>query len=179
MQLRCLTVACALAALALAGSSAEAQRKVGIGFSGGLSVPTGDTGDFTSTGFNVAAMIDVAGNPSVPFGLRFEGQLNSFSGKNRGDPDFRVVSLTGNAVVNLMTASGASPYIIGGVGVYNGRVELDDEHESDTNIGLNGGAGIRFPLSGFSTFVELRYHRVFGDGTGDASFVPLTFGVVF
>jgi opacity protein-like surface antigen len=180
MQQRWSMVACAVCALAIAASPAAAQRRVGLGFSAGLSVPTGNTGDFTSAGYNVGAMIDVPGSPSVPFGLRFEGKLDSFSGKNRGDPDFRSVSLTGNAVVNLSTASGATPYIIGGVGVYNGRVEFaNDEHASDTNMGLNGGAGVRFPLSGFSTFVEFRYHHIFGDGANDASFLPLTFGIVF
>jgi opacity protein-like surface antigen len=58
--------------------------------------------------------------------------------------------------------------------------------DSDTNFGVNGGAGLDFGLGNLAAFVEARYHAVFG-GTVDpetlddatASFVPITIGIRF
>ena len=69
-----------------------------------------------------------------------------------------------------------SPYVIGGVGMYNGKV--NGATESTTDMGLNGGVGLRFSLGGLSTFGEVRYHHVFAEGTA-YNYVPLTFGIEF
>jgi hypothetical protein len=43
---------------------------------------------------------------------------------------------------------------------------------------VQGGAGLAFQLSGFSTFVEGRLVNVFSDNTS-IRYVPITFGVRF
>jgi hypothetical protein len=70
------------------------------------------------------------------------------------------------------------PYLIGGGGIYNERC---DSCPSQTKFGLNGGAGITVPLSGFSTIIEARFHVVFdSEGGGSNSyFVPISVGLLF
>jgi hypothetical protein len=56
--------------------------------------------------------------------------------------------------------------------------------DSDTNFGVNAGAGFDFDLGNIAAFVEGRFHAVFS-GTVDpetlddatASFVPITIGI--
>ena len=50
-----------------------------------------------------------------------------------------------------------------------------------TVAGVNGSAGLRFALTGLSTFVEARYHMMLGtaaEGT-HYQFVPIAFGISF
>lgn len=58
------------------------------------------------------------------------------------------------------------PYIIGGLGIYDG------------NFGLNAGLGVDFAVvnSPVGFFLESRFHRVFDDPT-DVSFIPINAGV--
>ena len=44
------------------------------------------------------------------------------------------------------------------------------------NFGYNVGGGVRFALSGFSAYVEARYHSI---SNANVSFVPLVFGLQF
>jgi len=58
------------------------------------------------------------------------------------------------------------PYLIGGLGIYDG------------DFGLNGGIGVDFAIvdAPFGFFVEGRYHRVFQD-PDDVGFIPLNAGI--
>jgi hypothetical protein len=57
-------------------------------------------------------------------------------------------------------------------------VDFDDDSNTRTKFGLNGGAGLRFQLTGFSTFIEARWHTIFTEGS-NAQFVPITVGITF
>lgn len=74
------------------------------------------------------------------------------------------------------------PYVLGGLGLYNGKTTADfgsaEISGSDTNLGLQAGAGVAFQLSGFSTFAEARLVNIFSDGNS-SRFVPIVFGVRF
>ena len=75
---------------------------------------------------------------------------------------------------------------LGGVGGYNVKAVGDDAEgaDSETNFGVNAGAGFDFDLGNLAAFVEGRFHAIFG-GTVDpetlddatASFVPITIGI--
>ena len=88
----------------------------------------------------------------------------------------KFASVTGNVVV-AMPAVGIKPYAIGGLGFYHVSSSVTGTTASN-DFGFNVGAGINVPLTGFATFVEARYNRVSESG-GSASFVPITFGVMF
>jgi opacity protein-like surface antigen len=66
-------------------------------------------------------------------------------------------------------------YGIGGVGYYSSKEPAFDL-SSQSNFGWNVGGGFRFPLTGFSAYVEARYHRI---SNADISMVPVSFGLIF
>ena len=183
MSRRLLAVLAASALLVLPAAS----RAQSILVSGGLSVPMSDLSDNVNSGYNINLGL-AFGAPIIPVGARIEGGFSSFDGKG-GLPGgigsgttTRIASATANAVLNL-GPTGAAPYLIGGLGIYNRRFSSDASGASDsrTTAGVNIGGGIRFPLGGISTFLEARYHVMLGnqnEGT-NLQFIPISFGVQF
>lgn len=57
-------------------------------------------------------------------------------------------------------------------------VDFGQAENTQTKFGLNGGAGLRFQLTGFSTFIEARYHTIFTEGE-NAQIVPISVGITF
>ena len=112
-----------------------------------------------------------------PVGLRVDGMYNSMSPKDGIQlPDIKISSANANLVYAL-PGTGIMPYLIGGAGVYG--VKFDETNrKTETKLGLNGGIGAAFPLSGFNTFVEARLHHVFNDPNA-RDFIPVTFGISF
>ena len=105
-------------------------------------------------------------------------------------PDFRIINGTANVVYTFGAALPTKFYLIGGVGAYNLRAHdpVDDVSASSTKFGLNAGVGFKFQLTGFSTFIEARYHNVIhGTAIGDVStegskslqFLPISVGITF
>jgi hypothetical protein len=168
-------IATALLAVAAINDPAEAQRRTSFGLAAGATVPVGDLGDGTSTGFHVLGTLSVSGTASTPLGLRVDGMFNSLSGKSEG-PDVNVWTVNGNLVYAFPGGLTATPYILGGAGWYN--LKADGADEGSNEIGINGGIGARFALSGFSTFAEVRFHNVFTDNNS-AQMIPITFGILF
>ncbi|MDB4882979.1 MAG: hypothetical protein JWL95_1745 [Gemmatimonadetes bacterium] len=159
----------------LLAPSARLTAQAALSVSGGVAAPVGDLGDVADLGYNVAAGLNFGGT-HLPIGLRFEGALNGFGLKDFDD-QVRILDATANAVVNF-SQKADSPYLIGGLGLYNSKFGND---QSENAVGVNLGGGLRFPLGGLSTFVEARYHAMLGDrnrGT-NLQFIPITFGVVF
>lgn len=185
MSRRLLAVLAAGALFALP-AAAHAQGSTSILVSGGLSVPMSDLSDAVNSGYNVNLGL-AFGAPFLPVGARIEGGFSSFDGKggplggNSGTTT-RIASATANAVLNL-GPTGAAPYLIGGLGIYNRRFSSNatDASNSRTTAGVNIGGGIRFPLGGISTFLEARYHVMLGNQNEatNLQFIPISFGVQF
>lgn len=159
--------------LALCPQVSSGQARFGI--SGGLTVPVSDLDDVAETGYNVAAALHFGGT-HVPVGARLEGSLTGFS-LDENEDDGRILDLTLNAVANFGQRP-TSPYLIGGLGLYNSKVASLD---SKNALGINLGGGLRFPIGHLTTFLEARYHLMLGDRTDFANFqfIPITFGVVY
>lgn len=159
--------------LALSPQAASSQARFGI--SGGLAAPMSDLGDAAELGYNVTAGLFFGGT-HVPIGARVDGSINGFSLKDVSE-DVRVLDATVNAVVNISQVP-TSPYLIGGLGIYNSKF---GDADSENAVGVNLGGGLRFPIGEFTTFFEARYHLMFGDREVGANlqFIPITFGVVF
>lgn len=170
----------ALAALAAASSTSSAQsaKPVSIGISAGAAIPVSDLADNFSTGWNGTVSLGL-NSVGTPLGLRFDAMYNGLSAKDEIDlPDIKIAGANANLVYAL-PGTGIRPYLIGGAGVYGLKVDVPNR-DWDTKFGLNGGIGASFPLSGFNTFAEARFHHVFtDDGDFKTQFIPVTFGISF
>jgi hypothetical protein len=160
------------AALAIVLVAQPLAAQASFSLAAGAALPIGSMADSYELGYNATVGLGIK-PPIAPLGLRFEGALNSMSIKNDG-PSTRI--LAGIANVTLSAAALPMGYLIGGVGMYNMKTEFPAPigDVSDTEVGFNIGAGLNFPLTGFSTFLEARFHIV-----DDAKFIPITFGIKF
>jgi opacity protein-like surface antigen len=190
------------AALTVAGASA-AQAQVGVpmvrpfsfGLSAGASIPTGAFSKETDSNFGANAGFNVTGvlgfRPIVlPVEFRGELMYNRMGVKNVPDGIDASETVLGGSVNVLHAFSRkalVSPYVIGGVGYMQSKGSFSssgtDVTVKSSGIALNGGAGIRLPLAGLSTFVEARYHYVMSEdkdkGMANATFIPVSFGITF
>ena len=169
-----LCAAALVAALALFPSRpALAQARLSV--SGGIATPVSDLSDVADIGYNVNAGLNFGGT-YLPIGMRLEGSLNGFDIKDVSE-NVRILNATANAIVNLGQQSG-SPYLIGGLGIYNSKF---GDADSENAVGVNLGGGLRFPLGTLNSFFEARYHAMLGDRENGANlqYVPITFGIVF
>jgi len=184
------------AAAAPVSAQAIVSSPVRFGIMGGATAPLSDFSDAAKTGWNAGVLVNI-GVPLVPVSFRIDGQWQQLKGKNfdagKGTishDDFRIIDGTANVVYTFGAALPAKFYLIGGAGVYNLRVRNDDldASASSTKFGLNGGVGFKFQLTGFSTFIEARYHNVIhGSAIGDVGdenakslqFVPISVGITF
>lgn len=176
-------VASLLAAVAvtvvMSATVAEAQSPIRFGIAGGLSLPTGEDKDFFDTGFHGQVMLGF-GMMALPAKLRADVSYHSFGGKDgtlASGADARVISGAVNAIVG-MGGIGVKPYLSGGLGMYNTKIEAFGEEDSATDFGLNGGIGLEFSLTGMSTFLEARYVHIFTEGEA-TQIIPITFGILF
>ncbi len=169
----------ALVVLATLSSAADARAQASLFVSGGLNAPVGQLGDLTDMGYIVTGGLNF-GSTLVPVGARLEGSFSDLGYKGGGS-DIRLISGTANAIFNLGTTRDA-PYLIAGLGAYNRSSGSSTfGYSGRTAVGINGGAGLRFPLSGLSTFFEARYHIMLGndaEGT-NYQFIPIMFGISF
>lgn len=168
----------ALAALATASSTSSAQstKPVSLGISAGAAIPVSDLGNDYNTGYNITASLGFNSYGS-PVGFRVDGMYNSMSAQNGVNlPDVKISSANANLVYAL-PGTGIRPYLIGGAGIYGLKRDLAGA-STTTKLGLNGGVGASFPLSGFNTFVEARLHHVYSDNVA-TQFIPVTFGISF
>jgi hypothetical protein len=177
--------AAVFAAMVAATSTAHAQSStspVTFGFSGGLTIPFGSLGDINGAGLNLQAHAGIKPS-SIPFGLRGDLGLFTTAGKtlpNVGNvagnsyPSTTWTTANVNAVYNFEGAKDATfvPYVLGGVGLYNGTRGFGSK------FGVNGGGGLTFKLSGFDAFAEARVHNIFTDGFS-ARMIPISFGINF
>ncbi len=158
-----------------------ADAQVAFSIAGGAVGPAGNLGQTTDIGYNVGVAANF-GRASNPIGVRVEAAHNAFTITTGGEKTFQ--NITGNVVFNLRPLPD-SPYLIAGAGAYRYRgsstVGTATFSTGRTSTGFNGGAGLRFPLVGLSTFLEVRYHYMSPASNGGQSsqFVPLTFGIVF
>ena len=179
-----LLVAGSAIAFGLMAFAPSAQAQFGV--SAGISLPTGDFGDFAASGYSVNGLVGFS-VPTVPVGFRAEVGYNAWDGKDNVDATFSTLSGTANILVKVpMTA--ARPYLIGGVGAYRtkqegtfrvGGVLLNNVDVSETKFGFNIGGGLEFGLGLLTTMVEARWVNVPVDEGSDFSYVPITFGIMF
>lgn len=184
MQSRVIALASALIALTFVPrAAARAQSGLSIGANAGIAFPTSDLGNIVNTGYTVGITVGSRSAVGNPLGFRAEGTFSEFGFQGGGDVKHRIVGGIGNLTYDLMPSGTSALYGIGGVGIYGSYDSSNSLGNTSTQtvFGFNVGGGYRFALSGFSCYLEARYHHLSGssmNGIND-SYVPLTFGVQF
>ncbi len=178
LALRSSTIAIGLVLLPVFVHAQATRGSTHFNIAAGASLPTGTFSDGVDVGYHFTVGVGVQDRSSA-LGFRAEGTYNAFNAK-AGGGDVRVAGLNANASYDLANvgATGSKLYAIGGIGFYDTRVSgfLGAPAHSESDFGWNVGGGFRFPLSGFSAYLEARYHQV---SNADAHFVPISFGLLF
>ena len=152
---------------------------------GGLTLPLGDFGDAAGTGFHGLAAVGFQ-PANLPIGFQLDGMYQRFGVEDAPDDfdaNFQIIQGTVNAVYTFVTAEESTfhPYLIGGVGLYNAKATGDDVPDdlgSETDFGINAGAGFNFQAGAVGLFVEGRFHNVFTEDES-TNFIPITLGIRF
>ncbi len=172
-------------ALALGAQVAQAQAGLSLSVGGGAVIPTGSMADVNSMGWTGQAALRV--KPAVsPLGFQVDAFYTRLGLENDLDGHSRLLGGTANAVFAFPSAAVARPYLIGGVGLYNGKTTVDGlgSSESQTKFGANAGAGFDLKLGSAALYAEGRFHAIF-KGAVDAQtldettafMIPLTVGL--
>ena len=173
-------------AVVLVAQAAHAQA-MSFGLGGGIVVPTGTLSDGNSTGYSGSALVRVQ-PPASPVGFQVDAFYTRFGLQGGVDGHSRMIGGTANAVFAFPGASMARPYLIGGLGLYNGKTTITGlgSTDSQTKIGTNAGAGFDFGVGKAKLFAEGRFHAIMKgvtDGTTGAEktayMIPLTVGIRF
>ncbi|HEY4954315.1 MAG TPA: hypothetical protein VII02_05470 [Gemmatimonadaceae bacterium] len=172
-----MAVMVAIALQTPAVANAQGANPVGFGLFAGGSIPIGDFGNIGGTGWHAGGLVDWK-SPLFPVGIRGDLAYHKFGSKNNFTPEW--INGTLNIVWSFPTASESvfTPYLIGGGGFYNKRGSCTN---CGTKGGVDGGAGLSVPLSGFGSLIEARYHLIFDSqaGTSKSSFIAISAGIIF
>lgn len=180
--------AAALGLALLLGAPAAHAQGAQFSLGGGLGVPLGDFDDAANLGWHGLAAVSFVPT-GWPVGIQIDGSYQQFSLDDSFGAGLknRLIQGTGNVVFSFNTAPDANfrPYLIGGGGVYNTKITGADDPGnvigtagSETNFGINAGAGFNFGAGGASLFIEGRFHNVFTEGS-NTQFIPITLGLRF
>lgn len=173
-------------AVILSAQVAQAQG-MSFGVGGGVVVPTGTLSDGNGTGWSGTALLRVQ-PPASPIGLQLDAFYTRFSLAGGIDGHSRMIGGTADAVYAFPGVSMARPYLIGGLGLYNGKTTITGLGSSNaaTKFGLNAGAGFNFGVGKAQLFAEGRFHAmlksVVDPSTGAEKtgyMIPLTVGLRF
>lgn len=179
-------VLAAMLVLAVIDGAAQVRGLVGIG----LGVPVGNFAS-TDDGGNAEAGggTALAGVEWLPqgrtLGLRMEGAYHRFctsvcdEAAGSQDVRYRFLNANLNGLLELPLGNSAfRPYLTGGFGVYNYRLEGNDVPEgldSRTDAGANAGLGAMYRLGQVNLFAEGRYHHIFAENR-DIQYIPIMVG---
>lgn len=174
-------VAAAVVASNAGSSSVQAQaNSPSFGIVAGGTKALGNLSDGVDLGYHGGVLAQFT-SPETPLGVRLDGVYNRLPLKE-GDANFNILAITLDGMYTIPMDKGSQviPYLIGGLGFYRMTLTCSGcgDGGSIRKGGLNGGAGLSFPLSGFSAFVEARYHHVFIEH-GSTKFLPVSVGLVF
>lgn len=126
-------------------------------FKVGGQVTFGDDADF---GIGPRAQVSL---PWISPGIRVAGSFDYFFpdsglGDPGGDYDYRELNFNVLGDISLPRVTNLVPYVGGGMNVAWESIPVDGMEGAEERLfGLNVMAGFRFPLVGFTPFVEARY----------------------
>jgi hypothetical protein len=192
-----MAVALASAALALA-TTARAQSAAPSGMhivpgqwavdgSIGFAVPVGNYGTFLSTGLDVMGAVEYRPAATGPFYFRGEVGYSHFGYNVNGGGSSNILRIDADGLYDFpLSGTPVNIYALGGLGIYHVSYSSDicnalgvNCGASSTGLGLNLGAGIRYPINPVQLFFELRYQLpLTAPGLlSSAPYFPFQFGV--
>lgn len=143
---------------------AQGAGRASFHVGGGVVIPTGDFGDAFKTGFQALGGVNF-GIGALPFAIR----VDAIYGQNSGDDavlaadDFKAKFFGGLAGAQFGFGGEASPvhpYILGQIGMVNGKVTCSGcPDNGNTDFAFLGGAGLEFG----KFFVEGKYMSIQSD----------------
>jgi len=165
----------AVLALVVAARPASAQN-IRWGLGAGLLMPMGDYGDIDKMGYTAA----FGGTYNLPSGLGIRADLSYGTSSEKDGVTAHSTKLIGGmaSLVYAFGAAGARPYVTGGLGMHN--IKIDELGVSETKVAFGFGAGVTLPLGtgGNRLFVESRYTSVSTSGS-PVTFLPIVVGISF
>jgi opacity protein-like surface antigen len=188
-------VVAVLAALAIVPQAhAAAKGDMMLGVRGGASLPMSDFSDLTKTGFLGGADFTYMVNPKFGVGVDGSYVVNKVKDEliepavSNGITDAKVTQIQfgANAKYFFPMEGSAMPYIVGGIGGVNGKLETtpDNGNKSSTKGGGRIGLGGNFK-AGSSLLVNLEgnfnYVKTKDDATGakNTEYISILGGVTF
>lgn len=145
----------------------------GVFLGGGVTIPTGDFGDFADTGWMTTGGFSVdIGDSGASAGLEgFYGQNNHETEGEKTNP----YGAMGFLLYRVGNPSRVGPYVFGGAGILVHDFSSAGESVSDTNFGYEFGAGLDFPFADrVGLWLEGRWM-----GASDTNFFGILAGLGF
>jgi hypothetical protein len=162
----------------IAAGGAQAQARGYFGFGAGASVPTGDFGDGYKVGWIAQVVAGITG-PTGVIGGRVNGSITRHNHDTLNDNTAKLVGAMGDLVFSPGGAdSKVRPYLLGGIGFQNVKLEAGQLENSVTELAYNFGAGITVALSKAKLFVEGRWLSVQTDPSS-TNLIPISIGLRF
>lgn len=159
----------------IAAPRAQAQSPTAFGIQLGGTVPVSGYASDKHAGYHLGLLLDIR-SPAPLVGFRIEGAYHEM--KYSGNSTRAEIWMAGGDVqLKVPVTKLVSPYVIGGVGIYNSHRSLLLNSQYTTDPGVSVGGGLRFALADAAAFVEVRYHRA--TGSDAPRFVPITVGLLF
>lgn len=161
-----------MALVVVAGPASAQNIRWGVG--AGLLMPMGDYGDFDKMGYTAG----LGGTYNLPSGVGIRADISYATSSEKDGITPHDTKIMGGmaSVVYAFGSAGPKPYLLGGLGLSN--VKIDDVSETKVSFGF--GAGLAFPLGtgGNRLFVESRYTSVSTSGS-PVTFLPIVVGLSF
>ena len=164
-------------------------RPVRLGFAGGVIIPrTGATTASLKNGMQGQGFLLFqlpGGLPAIRANVDYAKMKVDQPTTNQASETDERTMIDGVAGIKFDLIPGpVRPYIMAGVGAFNVKDLYGTTSVSDTNFGVDGGAGVSVKLGPIDAFVETRLQNVWtkqGGAAKSSSFqsFPVSFGILF
>lgn len=170
MKLKSAVLAVSLLAF---GAGAAHAGSWSLGLNGGAGMPTGNFGDFASTGWNVGVNATNMVNNNWGFGADLG--YHAWGAKEEvlspgEDLNFSAIQATARGIYQFQTNSNMQPFMQMGLGMYNLGQKSEggpsgDYDNSSSELGFNFGAGMNFATQGDMRWgISGLYHSIQTEG---------------
>jgi hypothetical protein len=155
--------------LFVGAAQARAQLPIQFSVGAGLAIPVSTQKDVYDNGLHVGVGVKL---PMIP--LQLEGGYDKMAAIRAINEDITILS--GGVVLKIPVTPPLLPvgaYLVGGAGVYRTKAET-----SATDVGVNGGVGVRAGIPGISLFGEGRGVIVLSE-VSKVKYVTASIGIRF
>lgn len=175
--IRGLVAATLLVAAAATVAEAQMQSASRFGINAGISNPMGDFGENADLGFTVGGHFSTGLGEKLM--LRINVDLSRYGLPSGVDGSWMLIGGMANIVFPITTESEFKPYLLGGVGMTNAKIDVTGSFDdSSTELAFNGGVGFNFNMGSKAWYTEIKFVSVQGDG-GSLDFLPIVLGIKF